>query len=401
MWEGYKIIDADAHLQEPFDLWKDFMEPEFYDRRPIVNDYEGGTFFHYAPCELFPEGTMRTPSKTGEAKVVQTTEGTASRGVQRPPIVSARNKEKYGEAYESTWSVESRLKDMDRFGWDKMVCVPGTGAGPVRVEDKDQALIWATARAYNNWAHHFCSAEPSRLKMVAELPGQHDIEGLLTETRRCVEQLGAVSIQMPRAARGSWWHDPQYDGLWDMAQELDFPCSFHGAMSGAPHTGARYRGIGGPVVALEHAIGFPFEDMIAMGHLIYMGILERFSQMRVIFMEGNAGWLPFWLGRLDDHAAVGRRQAVFFDGPPLPLKPSEYFYRQAFVSADCDELGLKAAVDTCGDDNIVWNTDYPHPDAPDPDKAAVSFLAQPISDESKKKILWDNPIRAFGPRIMA
>ena len=138
-----------------------------------------------------------------------------------------------------------------------------------------------------------------------------------------------------------------------------------------------------------------------MGHLIYMGILERFSRMRVIFMEGNAGWLPFWLGRLDDHAVVGRRQAVFFDGPPLPLKPSEYFYRQAYVSADCDELGLKAAVDTCGADNIVWNTDYPHPDAPDPDMAAESFLDQPVSDDAKRKILWDNPIRAFGQRIMA
>ena len=56
MWKGYKIIDADAHLQEPFDLWKDYVEPEFYDRRPIVNDYEGGTFFHYSPCEALPGG---------------------------------------------------------------------------------------------------------------------------------------------------------------------------------------------------------------------------------------------------------------------------------------------------------------------------------------------------------
>ena len=40
MWKDFKVLDADAHMQEPFDLWSDFMEPEYYDRRPIVNDYE-------------------------------------------------------------------------------------------------------------------------------------------------------------------------------------------------------------------------------------------------------------------------------------------------------------------------------------------------------------------------
>ena len=72
-------------------------------------------FFHYGPCELFPEGTQR--GSTG-----------GERG-RRPPKVSERNKEKYREAFESGWSVESRLKDMERYGWDKMVCIPGTGAG--------------------------------------------------------------------------------------------------------------------------------------------------------------------------------------------------------------------------------------------------------------------------------
>ena len=50
MWKDFKVLDADAHMQEPFDLWSDFMEPEYYDRRPIVNDYENKQFFHYDPC---------------------------------------------------------------------------------------------------------------------------------------------------------------------------------------------------------------------------------------------------------------------------------------------------------------------------------------------------------------
>ena len=60
MYKTYKIIDADAHITEPNDLWSDFMEAEFYDRRPIVGDPDDdrrGARRTFGPCELFPEGT--------------------------------------------------------------------------------------------------------------------------------------------------------------------------------------------------------------------------------------------------------------------------------------------------------------------------------------------------------
>ena len=53
-----------------------------------------------------------------------------------------------------------------------------------------------------------------------------------------------------------------------------------------------------------------------------------------------------------------------------------------------------------GDDNLVWNTDYPHPDAPDPNQVLPWFSAQPISEDSKRKILWDNAVRLYGSRLL-
>ena len=91
---------------------------------------------------------------------------------------------------------------------------------------------------------------------------------------------------------------------------------------------------------------------------------------------------------------------MFFDAPPLTLKPSEYFFRQGFVACDGDEAAVKAAVELSGEDNIVWNTDYPHPDAADPDKAIPSLLDQPISEQAKRKILWDNSVRLYGQRML-
>jgi predicted TIM-barrel fold metal-dependent hydrolase len=52
-------------------------------------------------------------------------------------------------------------------------------------------------------------------------------------------------------------------------------------------------------------------------------------------------------------------------------------------------------------ENIVWNTDYPHPDAIEPSKALPEFDAQPIGDEARRKILWDNAVKLFGPRILS
>ena len=382
MRNGLGIIDSDAHLQEPFDIWSEFVEAEFYDRRPIPKDHPNKMMLFYGPCELFPEGTHPSPN--------------------RPDRVSSSMHEKYGHAWEDYWSNKSRIKDMDTYGWDKMVLITGNaGVGILRQEGQDPALMWALTRAYNNWAHAFASEDPSRLKLTVSLPSQHDIEGIVTEARRGIEQLGAVTTIVPKPLEGTWWHDPYYEPFWALHQELDTPVSFHGVMSGDPHTGTRYKQIYGQFVALEHAMGFAFENMISMGHIIYSGLLERFPTMRFACLEGNAGWLPFWLGRLDDHAVEGRRQAVFFDAPPLKMKPSDYFRRQGFVACDGDEAAVKAAVDLVGDDFVVWNTDYPHPDAPDPDKALDSFLAQPISDAAKKKILWDNPIKLFGKQMVS
>ena len=70
------------------------------------------------------------------------------------------------------------------------------------------------------------------------------------------------------------------------------------------------------------------------------------------------------------------------------------------ISCDSDERALKYVVDDLKGENIVWNTDYPHPDAINPKRALPDLDAQPISDEAKRKILWDNAVKLFGARIL-
>jgi predicted TIM-barrel fold metal-dependent hydrolase len=139
--------------------------------------------------------------------------------------------------------------------------------------------------------------------------------------------------------------------------------------------------------------------MTTLGHFIFTGILERFPKLRLAILESNAGWLPFWLGRMDDH--THGRNSVMGKSEKLRLHPSDYFMRQCMISCDSDERALKYVVDDLKGENIVWNTDYPHPDAIDPKRALPDLDAQPISDDAKRKILWDNTVKLFGPRILA
>ena len=406
----FRVIDADSHLQDVLSHWVDYVEPKYWERRPrirIVEEAGGEWGLHYAellPCELNPN-PPRYQVGGGNTRTQGITEGSGGTRKGREELRDYMPK-KYGEAYYADFDAQSRIKDMDKYGWDKMVCIPTASVGSLgwsRVEGREQAYLWALARAWHNWCRDFCDADPKRLYMVADMPNQHDIEGMVTEARRAVGELNAVTVMMPKATKERPWESEEYFPFYNLAQELDFPVSFHGVMSRDPHTASRYQPrttVPGQQVAMDHAIGFPFENMISMAHLIYMGVLDKFPNMRVSFLEGNAGWLPWWIGRLDDHALATRRQGMWYDAPLLTMSPSEYFRRQGFVACDGDEWALSGVIDQGWDDNVVWNTDYPHPDAPDPGDALGDFLKQPISDQAKEKILWDNPARLYGERLV-
>jgi predicted TIM-barrel fold metal-dependent hydrolase len=115
------------------------------------------------------------------------------------------------------------------------------------------------------------------------------------------------------------------------------------------------------------------------------GVFERFPKLRVALLEGNCSWAPWLLTRLDEHYEwVGH-----YEAPELRRKPSEYFRSNCFLSVEADEETATQYVDWFGDENLVFSTDYPHADSKYP-HAVETFLKLPISDQSKRKILWDN-----------
>jgi predicted TIM-barrel fold metal-dependent hydrolase len=110
-----------------------------------------------------------------------------------------------------------------------------------------------------------------------------------------------------------------------------------------------------------------------------------------MIVEAGLGWVPYWLNRMDHHQEEWGHASL-----KLPMKASDYFKRQCFVAADAYESLLTFTVDTIGNDNICFSTDYPHPDHEF--KGCVANIAEHngLSDESKRKILGENAARFFG-----
>ena len=372
MRNGFKVIDADAHFYEPSDIWDKYVEPEYYDSRPRVLKVHAKSILEYEGEE--PMNALKSKS------------------------LFSMMESKFGHAFRDNWSLDSRLKDMEAEGWDIQVCLPTVAAAAPGHKEPNVAA--ALCRAYNNWAHDFCSGAPERVKFAAVVTGQSP-EEMVAETRRAVERLGAVSIFLPAAIPDKMWHHPDYDPMWQAAEELGVPLAVHGvsSASGQPLANARYDPLDGAFIALGETIGFPFENMMNLGHFMYSGILDRFPNLRLLILEANSGWVPFWLNRLEKYCEG--RQSVFFDDHPLKHSPQEYFLRQCAVAADADEPSIKYVVDYIGDDNIVFNTDYPHPDAPATSEPLANMMEQPLSDESKRKILWDNSVKIYGERLIA
>jgi len=141
---------------------------------------------------------------------------------------------------------------------------------------------------------------------------------------------------------------------------------------------------------IAHAIRNPVELMGAIASMTTGGILERHPRLRCAFLEGTAGWLCWWLWRLDD------QWEKFGPGceHQLSMLPSEYFKRQCFIALDVDEEPAVDVVNKMGAGYFVVSTDYPHPDGAFPE-AMEQFFGLPFGDEVRRKILWDNCARLY------
>jgi len=296
------------------------------------------------------------------------------------------------DEYARVYDAPSHLHAMDVEGIDIGVLYGTHGRHVQMDDDLDPAFADALARAHNDWTRAFCDVDPARLRFAAQVTF-HDVDFAVAEAHRAVESLGAVAIiGNPNPIAGRHLHDPYFEPLWNAIEALDVPIGFHptGVWSLRDNIARRFLDHANAAI-IGTAAHNPIEVMLGFASLALGGVLEGHPRLRCLFLEGTCGWLPWWLGRLDQ-----TWELYGADGDiALSMKPSAYFARQCFVSTEPDERELAHVVRAIGDSTIVFATDYPHSDGLYP-KAVDTFFAQgALDDASLRNILWNNAARLY------
>jgi uncharacterized protein len=350
------VLDADGHVGEPKDLFERYLDVPLHGRMPYLTKDDRGIDRWVIEGRLFP-----VPEGRG---------------------IGPRTR--YKEFRPGMLDPHARLEDMDLEGIAVAAIFPSVAnAFGWGIENPEVGV--AACRAYNNFILDYCSVNLERLKAVAIMPLQ-DPSAAAEELRRCVAR-GAAAAHLAPHFRDVGLHDPRYAPIFRAAQELDVPVMVHASTGPAisPSAGTlRYDRF-----FFTHMVCHPFEQMLSMLSIIGGGVLEEFPRLRVGFFEAGAGYLPYWLERMDEHY-----EGYAKDATPMQRAPSEYFQRQCWVSCEPGERELPHAIEVLGAEKIVFASDYHHFDATFP--GAVAALAERTDvSEADKDVIFEHGTRAL------
>jgi predicted TIM-barrel fold metal-dependent hydrolase len=353
-------IDADGHITEYGVDWVARFPPELRDRAPRVTAGDHDT------RALLIDG-YRSPDPSFEGQ------GRWASGLVKVPADP-----------NGMHDPRARLPDMDTEGIDVAVLY-GTPLAFYANVTHDWRYAQAVCRAWNDWAAEYCAADPARLKFAALAP-LGEMGAAIEEAQRAVHDLGAVGITFPPTYLNRSLDQTYFDPLYAALQALDVPVCVHG------NTGTRLDTTIGrhDNWLITHALAFPMGLIHALASVVCGGVLERFPTLRVAFLEGGCGWLPFFMDRFDEH--VEKLPAL---APWLSKPPSEHIRGgQVFITCEPEE-DLAYPLSRLGEDVIMYASDYAHWDSEFPDSARKIAERPELTEGQKAKILRENAARFY------
>ena len=260
---------------------------------------------------------------------------------------------KWGEvaAYGAV-NAKDRVKRLDAENLAAAIIYPTIGLG-WECECEDAEVAQAMTRAYNRWIVDWCSDSGGRLIPVAHL-------SLLDPEASAIEMERAVKD----GCKGAWV------GSFAMtASRMGIPtttrCSPRRRNSTFRSASIpRFRRCG-PIrvfiAAITWAASCSSNNVIgtdaarqAMTSFIQYGTFDKFPRLKIVMLESGAGWVSYLLDRWDDVW-----KSHFGHTLTIKDKPSNYFRRNIFISADPDEHSLPAMIELCGEDRFFWASDFP------------------------------------------
>ena len=367
------IIDVDTHYTEHPELWTALAPASLKARAPrVVEDADGHQIW-------VVDEDMRL--------------GTVGYCVIRPDgskALGTTTLTRMDEMHPGATDPQARLAVMDEHGISRQILYPNIlgFAGSFVMNIKDVPLRNFCVQAYNEHSAQMQAATGGRLLPQAMLP-IWDMDLTVRELIRCHEEYGLVGIVMtdsPELWRLPTLSESYWDPLWTEAQERGLPINFH--IGGGASIGNLWAGIDEPTAIAAMSSLTDITNMRGLINLIFSGLLDRYPKLKFVSVESGMGWIPFLL-ELAQYQ-IGQNGVTH-----LSLTPLEYFQRQIYASY-WFETDVAYAVQRLGPDNIMFETDYPHPACLYPsvqDQVQKSLGGLP--EAVQRKILYETAARVY------
>lgn len=375
----YRVISTDDHLQEAPDTWTNRMSSaKWGDKLPQIRKNDTGTesWFIY-----------------GEKK--KGMRGVASVNGAMPD--RTKDPQRWSEVPAISYVPAQRIKAMQQDGVDvhtffgNIAGIAGNTFSDPRYPD-DYRL--EAIQAFNNYQiDEWAIPYPGRFITLAILP-MWDVQKAVAELVRMDKRgVKGCSFAFPQMFGLPHIADPHWDPLWATAQAADLSVNFHiGSGRDMGIQQSVWSGHTSMGNLAERSVKAISSNTEVMSTLLFSGIMERFPRLKIVSSESGLGWVPYLL-EVADHQ--WERQKLWQDSRPFPIKPSDYFHRQCYVNFWFEVIGIKLR-EYIGIDNILWESDFPHPTCTWPtSQAYIERGLAEVPEAERRKVLVENAVRVF------
>ncbi len=375
------VIDVDTHITEPGDLWTSRLPAKFKDRAPrIVRDPETGV------------ETWRI----GDSSAFIPVGFTAVAGWPEPFPAAPKNMD---EVPKAAYDASARLEYMDRVGIWAMAIYPNVGGfgSQAFLDLKDPELMLACVRAYNDFLIDWISPDPRRFIPILATPFW-DVAASVAEIERAAKigHKGVLFSGTPQSHGMPILASRHWDPIWEAANACDLPVSFH-IGTGTFDDGFTPERIGTTGAGCTNgftAISLFLDNGKQLTDLLFSGVLPRYPDLKFLSVESGIGFIPFILEAADYTFEYGQ---VRREHPEFELKPSEYFARQVYGCYIFEEHAPRELLDSIGADNVLFETDYPHPVCLYGNvREKIDGGLGSVSEEARRKVLFENAAKLYG-----
>ncbi|MFC5721744.1 amidohydrolase family protein [Streptomyces gamaensis] len=390
------IVSVDDHTVEPPHLWQDRLPARLRAEGPRVvrapcreMAFSGGRFTAVMggpgdggpPVDWWVYEDLRRPLTRLDTAVGCSRDEVALKGIT------------FEDMRPGSFSVPERLADMDLNHVRSALCFPTFPrfCGQTFAEARDKELALACVRAYNDWmTEEWCGpGAGGRLIPLAIVP-LWDAELAAAEVRRTSARgVPAVCFsEIPPYLGLPSVHTDAWDPFLRACEETGTVVAMHiGSSSRMPSTSADAPPAVGSALTFANCC-------FSLADWLLSGVFERFPRLRVMYAEGQIGWIPYLLERADTVWQENRGWGGVADRVRRP--PSELFAGHVHGCFFDDAFGLRS-LDAIGVGNVLYETDYPHSDSTWPRSREVAERQMAhLAPEVTERIVRGNAIALLG-----